>query len=107
MHGHPKEGWRWWRQVGLSLGLLLYLGQGIAGAIYLDGRDGVVSSEEETLRLNGRVYNRTAISTQDAHDNTRLRTPYSNSNLLQNRTFIQLELRHSLTELVAGRYHGL
>jgi Protein of unknown function (DUF1302) len=99
MHGYPKGGWRGWRHVVLSLGLLLYLGQGTAGAIFLD--------KEETLRLNGRVYNRTAMSTQDAAGNTRLRTPYSNSNMLQNRTFIQMELRHNLTDLVAGRYNGL
>src|SRR5262245_56432708 len=98
MHRHPKGGWRWWRHVGLSLGLLAYLGHGAAWAIFLD--------KEETLRLNGRVYNRTAISTEDAADNTRLQTPYNSWNMLQNRTFIQLELRHSLTDLVAGSYNG-
>jgi hypothetical protein len=98
MHRHPKGGWRWWRHMGLSLGLLAYLGQGAAWAIFLD--------KEETLRLNGRVYNRTAMAIEDAADNTRLNTPYNSWNMLQNRTFIQLELRHSLTDLVAGRYNG-
>ncbi|HKA52659.1 MAG TPA: DUF1302 family protein, partial [Candidatus Binatia bacterium] len=98
MHRHPKGGWRWWRHMGLSLGLLAYLGHGAAWAIFLD--------KEETLRLNGRVYNRTAFSTEGAADNTRLQTPYNSWNMLQNRTFIQLELRHSLTDLVAGRYNG-
>ncbi len=99
MHRHPKERWRGRRHVGLGLGLLLYLGQGTAWAIFLD--------TEETLRFNGRVYNRTAMATEDAADNTRLRTPYSSWNMLQNRTFIQMELRHSLTDLIAGRYNGL
>jgi len=99
MHGYPKERWCGWRYVVLSLGLLLYLGQGTAGAIFLD--------KEETLRFNGRVYNRTSMATEDAADNTRLRTPYNSWNMLQNRTFIQMELRHSLTDLVAGRYDGL
>lgn len=95
MYGHPRPGRRWWRWLGLSVGLALHWQQQTAWAIFLD--------QEETLRLNGRVYNRTAYSTQDAADNTRLRTPYSNSNMLQNRTFIQMELRHNLTELIAGR----
>jgi hypothetical protein len=99
MHGHPEERWRWWRHMGLSLGLLICVGQGTAWAIFLD--------KEETLRFNGRVYNRTAMATEDAADNTRLRTPYNSWNMLQNRTFIQMELRHSLTDLVAGRYTGL
>src|SRR5262249_17968723 len=99
MYGHPKEGRRGWRHLGLSLGLLVYLGHGVAWAIFLD--------KEETLRFNGRVYNRTALATEDAADNTRLTTPYNSWTMLQNRTFIQLELRHNLTDLVAGRYTGL
>lgn len=99
MRRHPQGGWRWWRHMGLSLGLLVYLGHGAAWAIFLD--------KEETLRFNGRVYNRTAMATEDAADNTRLRTPYNSWNMLQNRTFIQMELRHNLTDLVAGRYNGL
>lgn len=99
MHGHPKEGRRWWRRVGLSLGLMACLGQARAWAIFLD--------KEETLRFNGRVYNRTSFATEDAGNNTRLRTPYNSWNMLQNRTFIQMELRHNLTDLVAERYTGL
>jgi len=99
MPGHPKEGKRRWRCWGSSLGILLTIWYGSASAIFLD--------KEETLRFNGRVYNRTAYSTQDAADNTRLRTPYSNWNMLQNRTFIQMELRHNLTDLIAGRSTGL
>jgi hypothetical protein len=89
----------WWRSVGLSLAIVIGLGYGSAWAIFLD--------KEETLRLNGRVYNRTAYATEDAAQNTRLQIPYSNWNMLQNRTFIQLELRHNLTDLIAGRYTGL
>jgi hypothetical protein len=85
--------------VGLSLGIVVCLGQARVWAIFLD--------KEETLRFNGRVYNRVAYTTQDAAQNTRLRTPYSNSNMLQDRTFIQTELRHNLTDLVYGRYTGL
>ena len=99
MHRHPREGGRWWRRAGLSLGLLVCLGQGTTWAIFLD--------KEETMRFNGRVYNRTSFATQDAADNTRLRTPYNSWNMLQNRTFIQMELRHNLVDLIAGRYQGL
>lgn len=98
MHKHAKEG-RWWRRAGLTLGLTVLLGHAQAWAIFLD--------QEETLRFNGRVYNRTAMATQDAADNTRLRTPFNSWNMLQNRTFIQMELRHNLTDLIAGRYTGL
>ncbi len=98
MHRPQRRGC-WWRGVSLSLGVLACLGQARAWAIFLD--------KEETMRFNGRVYNRSAYSTQDAADNTRLRTPYSNSNMLQNRTFIQAELRHNLTDLIYGRSPGL
>ncbi|MGE0822175.1 MAG: DUF1302 family protein [Candidatus Binatia bacterium] len=99
MDGHPPRGRRWWRWAGLSLGLILCLESGSAFAIFLD--------EEETLRFNGRIYNRTSYATEDAADNTRLRSPYNSWNMLQNRTFIQMELRHNLTELIAGRYTGV
>ena len=99
MHGHPRWGWRWWQRVGLSVGLLVTVFSSHAFAVFLD--------KEETLRFNGRVYNRSSYSTQGAADNTRLRTPYSDWNMLQSRTFIQMELRHNLTDLVFGRYPGL
>jgi len=98
MLGHPRGTRRWWRCVGLSCGILLCVSQGTAWSIFLD--------KEETLRFNGRVYNRTSFSTQDAADNTRLRTPYNSWNMLQNRTFIQMELRHNLTDLITGRSAG-
>jgi hypothetical protein len=85
--------------MGLSLGIVLLVEQGTAKAIFLD--------REETVRVNGRVYNRTTYATEDAAQNTRVQIPYSNWNMLQNRTFIQLELRHNLTDLIAGRYEGL
>ena len=93
------EGQRWWQHVGLSVGLTVSVLCSHASAIFLD--------KEETLRFNGRVYNRISYATQDAADNTRLRTPYNSWNMLQNRTFVQMELRHNLTELIAGRYTGL
>jgi len=93
------QGKRWWQGVGLSLGIMACLGQASAWAIFLD--------KEETLRFNGRVYNRTALATQDAAANTRLQTPYNSWTMLQNRISMQMELRHSLTDLVAGRYTGL
>jgi hypothetical protein len=99
MHGHPRRGQRWWQRVGLSVGLIVSGLCSHASAIFLD--------TEETLRFNGRVYNRSSYSTQGAADNTRLRTPYNDWNMLQNRTFVQMELRHNLTELIAGRYTGL
>jgi hypothetical protein len=97
MDRHPRE--RWWRCVGLSFVIAASLGVEKAEAIFLD--------KAETLRFNGRVYNRTAFATQGATDNTRLRTPYNDWNMLQNRTFIQMEMRHNLTDLVRGRYDGL
>ena len=93
------QGKRWWQGVGLSLGIIACLGQASAWAIFLD--------KEETLRFNGRVYNRTALATQEAAANTRLQTPYNSWTMLQNRTFMQMELRQNLTDLVAGRYTGL
>ncbi len=99
MHGHPRRGLGWWQRVGLSVGLLVTVFSSHAFAIFLD--------KEETLRFNGRVYNRSAYSIQGAADNTRLRTPYSDWNMLQSRTFMQMELRHNLTDLIFGRYPGL
>ena len=62
--------------------------------------------EAQTLRLNGRVYNRTAMAVENADANTRLQTPYNAFNMLQNRTFVQLEMRHNLVDLVEGSYQG-
>ena len=66
----------------------------------------VFVDEAETIRLNGRMYNRTAMAVNAAADNTRLQTPYNSWNMLQNRTFIQMEIRHNLTDLVMGRASG-
>jgi hypothetical protein len=99
MDGHPQGRGRWWCCIGLSLGLIICLGSTRAWAIFLD--------KAETLRFNGRLYNRTSFATQSAADNTRLRTPFNDWNMLQNRTFVQMELRHNLTDLIAGRYDGL
>ena len=99
MHGHPRRGRCWWQRVGLSVGLTMSVWCSHAFAIFLD--------KAETLRFNGRVYNRVSYSTQDAADNTRLRTPYNSLNMLQSRTFVQMELRHNLTDLIFGRYGGL
>jgi hypothetical protein len=99
MDGHPKGRRRWWRWVGLSLAIVIVLGQARAWAIFLD--------PAETLRFNGRVYNRTAFATQGSTDNTRLRTPFNDWNMMQNRTFVQMELRHNLTDLIHGQYNGL
>src|SRR3970040_1799185 len=96
MDRHLRE--RWWRCVSLSLVIAASLGLGKAEAIFLD--------KAETLRFNGRMYNRTSFATQGASDNTRLRTPYNDWNMLQNRTFIQMEMRHNLTDLVHGRSSG-
>ena len=62
--------------------------------------------EAQTLRVNGRVYNRMAMAVEDAADNTRFQTPYNSFNMLQSRTFIQMELRHELMDLVNGTYAG-
>jgi hypothetical protein len=62
--------------------------------------------EAQTLRVNGRVYNRMAMSVEGAADHTRDQTPYNSFNMLQNRTFIQMELRHELMDLVNGTYAG-
>ncbi len=84
----------------LSLGFLLFLLllPGMAHGLFVD--------EAETIRFNGRVYNRSAYSVQQAKGNTQIQTPYKSFNMLQNRTFIQLELRHYLTDLVEGNYEG-
>ena len=50
MHGHPRRGRCWWQRVGLSIGLIMSVWCSHAFAIFLD--------KEETLRFNGRVYNR-------------------------------------------------
>ena len=62
--------------------------------------------EAQTLRFNGRVYNRTALAVENAGGNTRLQTPYNAFNMLQNRSFVQVELRHDLLDLVEGSYEG-
>ncbi len=67
---------------------------------------GLFLDDAQTVRFNGRIYNRATFSTQDAAGNTRLQTPYNSFNLLQDRTFIQLEMRHNLTDLVKGDYQG-
>ena len=86
---------------------LLCLGGLVAGALlwptllyarFLD--------ESQTLRFNGRVYNRTALAVENAGENTRLQTPYNAFNMLQNRTFVQVEMRHDLVDLVEGSYEG-
>ena len=87
------------RWVGLLVGVLLGLQAGPAWAVFLD--------QDESLRFSGRVYNRTAFSVERAAENTRLQTPYNDWNMLQNRTFIQGELSHDLTGLVAGNATGL
>ena len=97
MHICPlRKSWLW---VGLLVGALLGLQAGPAWAIFLD--------TDESLRFSGRVYNRTAFSVERASDNTRLQTPYNDWNMLQNRTFIQGELSHDLTRLVAGNATGV
>jgi hypothetical protein len=95
---YPQGRARWWRVLVLSFGVTLVCWTTQAWAIFLD--------EAETLRFNGRMYNRTAFSTEAAADNTRLRTPFQSWNMLQSRLFIQAELRHNLTDLVAGRSTG-
>ena len=90
-----KKRWLW---ASLIVGVLLTLQSSSAWAIFLD--------KEGTLRFSGRVYNRTAMSVEGASDNTRIHTPYNDWNMLQNRTFIQGELSHDLTSLVAGNATG-
>ena len=91
-----RKRWLW---VGLLVGVLLSVPSGPAWAVFLD--------QDESLRFSGRVYNRTAFSVERAAENTRLQTPYNDWNMLQNRTFIQGELSHDLTGLVAGNTTGL
>lgn len=90
------------RQAGLlcvrSLVVGLVLWPALLHARFLD--------ESQTLRFNGRVYNRTAMAVENAGGNTRLQTPYNSFNMLQNRSFIQVELRHDLVDLVEGSYEG-
>ena len=86
------------RWLGLGLGMLFSLLPPAAWAVFVD--------EAETIRFNGRVYNRTAMAVDSAADNTRLQTPYNSWNMLQNRTFVQMELRHNLTDLIMGRSEG-
>ena len=74
------------------------IGPGLVSARFLD--------EAQTIRFNGRVYNRTAMAVEKAAKNTRLQTPYNSFNMLQNRTFLQLELRHDLLDLIEGNYQG-
>ena len=84
--------------LGLGVGILFSLLTSSAWAIFVD--------EAETIRFNGRMYNRTAMAVESAADNTRIQTPYNSWNMLQNRTFVQMELRHNLTDLVMGRSDG-
>lgn len=90
------------RQAGLlcvrSLVVGLVLWPALLHARFLD--------ESQTLRFNGRVYNRTAMAVENAGGNTRLQTPYNSFNMLQNRSFVQVELRHDLVDLVEGSYEG-
>ncbi len=81
---------------GLVAGVLLW--PALLHARFLD--------EAQTLRFNGRVYNRTALAVENAGGNTRLQTPYNSFNMLQNRTFVQVEMRHDLVDLVEGSYEG-
>ena len=85
-------------QLIVCLAGMLSLLHTCAWAVFVD--------EAETIRLNGRMYNRTAMAVNAAADNTRLQTPYNSWNMLQNRTFIQMEMRHNLTDLVMGRSSG-
>ena len=78
----------------LTLILLIPVLQGTADARFID--------EAQTLRVNGRVYNRMAMAVESAADHTRIQTPYNSFNMLQSRTFIQMELRHELMDLVNG-----
>ena len=88
-----REGPTW-----LLFFVVLLLWPNVAFARFLD--------EAQTLRFNGRVYNRTAMAVEKAAKNTRLQTPYNSFNMLQNRTFLQLELRHDLIDLIEGSYQG-
>ena len=81
---------------GLLVGLVFW--PALLHARFLD--------ESQTLRFNGRVYNRTAMAVENAGGNTRLQTPYNAFNMLQNRSFVQVELRHDLVDLVEGSYEG-
>ena len=78
--------------------ILIVLFQGSAWARFID--------EAQTLRVNGRVYNRMAMAVEDAADFSRLQTPYNSFNMLQSRTFVQMELRHDLIDLVNNEYEG-
>lgn len=79
--------------------ILIVLFQGTAAwARFID--------EAQTLRVNGRVYNRMAMAVEDAADFSRLQTPYNSFNMLQSRTFVQMELRHDLIDLVNNEYEG-
>ena len=78
--------------------ILIVLFQGTAWARFID--------EAQTLRVNGRVYNRMAMAVEDAADFSRLQTPYNSFNMLQSRTFVQMELRHDLIDLVNNEYEG-
>ncbi len=62
--------------------------------------------EAQTLRANGRVYNRMAMAVEEADDFSRIQTPYNSFNMLQSRTLIQMELRHDLIDLVNNDYEG-
>lgn len=85
-----------------SLHLLLFL----CFCFSADRAYGLFLDDAQTVRFNGRIYNRATFSTQNAAGNTRFQTPYNAFNLLQDRTFIQLEMRHNLIDLVKGDYQG-
>ena len=97
---HTKTGVRptWFLFFAVLLLELGLVGPGLVSARFLD--------EEQTIRFHGRVYNRTAMAVEKAAKNTRLQTPYNSFNMLQNRTFLQLELRHDLLDLIEGSYQG-
>ncbi len=86
------------RPICLVLLLSLLLFYSTAHGLFVD--------DAQTIRFNSRLYNRATFSVQDAAQNTRIQTPYNSANLLQDRTFLQMELRHNLMDLVAGKYEG-
>src|SRR5258706_5044705 len=65
---------------------------------------GLFLDDAQTIRFNGRIYNRATFATQNAAGNTRLQTAYNSFNLLQCRTFVQLEMRQNLIDLIKVDY---
>ena len=84
--------------IGFGFLFLFLLLRGTAHGLFVD--------EAETLRFNGRVYNRNTFTLQDAGQSTKLQIPFRDGQMMQSRTFIQTELRHDLVDLVEGRYEG-